>query len=59
MAQQQELDTKLTKAEAAYQSQPRGRSRCDGCAMFIAPDGCSAVQGSIAPEGWCRIYKSK
>ena len=55
----QETETRMSQAEAAYQNKPKGSERCDRCTMFVTPDGCTAVEGRIAPEGWCRIFKSK
>jgi hypothetical protein len=52
-------DTKMSQAEAAYQDHPKAQERCDGCTMFRDPDACTSVEGHIAPEGWCRIFKPK
>src|SRR4051794_15382808 len=48
--------TKLTKAAAHYQDQPKGNELCAGCPYFIQPSGCVVVEGEISPGGWCPIY---
>jgi hypothetical protein len=25
--------------------------------MWESPDGCSAVNGKISPDGWCKLFK--
>jgi hypothetical protein len=25
--------------------------------MFVAPHGCTAVEGKISPTGWCEIFE--
>jgi hypothetical protein len=48
--------TKLTKAAAHYQDQPKGTELCAGCPYFIQPSSCVVVEGEISPGGWCPIY---
>ena len=48
--------TKLTKAAAHYQDQPKGAEVCARCPYFIQPHSCVAVEGEISPTGWCPIY---
>jgi hypothetical protein len=48
--------TKLTKAAAKYQDQPKGDESCGGCPYFVAPDSCVVVDGEIRPTGWCPIF---
>lgn len=47
---------KSTKADVQYQASPKGNARCAGCTMFLPPSGCSDVEGSISPQGWCRKH---
>ena len=47
---------KLAQRAVAYQPTPRGDQRCDNCTLFEAPNACRSVAGTVAPEGWCRIY---
>ena len=51
--------SKLSKDQAKYQDNPKGEQRCDGCAQFVAPDGCKLVEGKISPSGWCTLYTAK
>jgi len=48
---------KKTKTEVSYQNFPKALQRCEKCTMFVSPSGCTAVQGSILPHGWCRLFK--
>ncbi len=50
---------KLAQNIVGYQGSPKGNQRCDNCALFQAPDACQTVDGTIAPEGWCKIYRPK
>jgi hypothetical protein len=50
---------KIAKTVVAYQDTPKGEQRCDGCALFEAPNACKTVAGDVAPEGWCRIWQRK
>jgi hypothetical protein len=51
--------TKVSKAEAAYQPQPNGPQACGNCAHFIAPGGCRVVQGPVAANGWSRYWQAR
>jgi hypothetical protein len=48
--------TKLTKAAAKYQDQPKDDESCGGCPYFIAPASCVVVDGVISPRGWCPMF---
>ena len=50
---------KTSKASVSYQNEPRGGERCDKCAMFVKPNGCTLVMGHILPQGWCVEYEPK
>ena len=47
---------KISKVAVNYQDHPDGDKRCDKCAQFQPPDACKVVEGSISPEGSCRIF---
>jgi hypothetical protein len=47
---------KKTHEQVAYQPTPKGKQRCDNCALWVKPDQCTGVEGPIAPEGWCNIW---
>jgi hypothetical protein len=50
---------KLAQKAVAYQDTPSGDKRCDGCNLFVAPNACKTVDGTISPSGWCRIWVKK
>ncbi|MFY9968018.1 MAG: twin-arginine translocation signal domain-containing protein [Roseiarcus sp.] len=50
---------KKSQADVAYQDSPHGSERCDNCEPFIAPNKCRTVEGTVSPQGWCKIYVAK
>lgn len=51
---------KSSKKTASYVSKSKfGSECCRVCTMFVPPDGCTAVEGEIAPAGWCKFFKRK
>jgi hypothetical protein len=42
-----------------YQPTPKGDQRCDNCVFWQPPASCKIVDGTIAPSGWCTLYKKK
>lgn len=54
-----EAKAKMSQAAAKYQDTPKNDQRCDGCALWEAPEGCKSVSGTIKPEGWCKLYVPK
>jgi hypothetical protein len=51
-----EAAPKKTLQQVAYQSSPKGSQRCDNCGLFIKPNRCRSVAGTVAPQGWCKIW---
>jgi hypothetical protein len=47
---------KISKIAVNYQDHPDGNKRCDKCIQFQPPDACKAVEGTISPQGSCRIF---
>jgi hypothetical protein len=47
---------KISQRAVAYQDHPEGDKRCDKCIQFQPPDGCKMVDGSISPNGYCRLF---
>ena len=43
----------------AYQDTPHGAQQCDNCAQFVAPSSCKVVEGTVSPQGWCKVYVKK
>jgi hypothetical protein len=50
------FEEKGTKAQAGYQPDPKNGQKCINCTMWRDPNKCSAVAGSINPNGWCKWY---
>ena len=49
----------VAQEAAGYQTQPNADQRCAFCAHFLPPSSCQVVQGTIVPNGWCKLYKAK
>lgn len=49
----------VTQEAAGYQTQPNNDQRCAFCIHFRAPSACELVQGTIVPNGWCKLYRAK
>jgi hypothetical protein len=50
---------KLAQTAVRYQPTPKDGKRCDGCNLFIPPNACKSVEGTIAPTGWCMLWVKK
>jgi len=50
-------EKKYSKAKAGYVAHPVDGQICKHCTMWRAPNGCTAVNGYINPNGWCKWYK--
>jgi len=50
---------KMSQKAMSYRPSPNGNQRCDNCGNFQAPSSCKLVDGSIAPTGWCVLYRPK
>ena len=54
---------KLTKDQVGYEDRATMCQDCDDCRHFIGTDTkngtCAQVQGTISPEGWCKLYNGK
>lgn len=51
---------KVPQASVQYQKRPQGDQKCAGCLHFIAESNtCKLVDGSISPEGWCKLWVKK
>jgi hypothetical protein len=55
----------ISKADAKYQTTPKGAQQCSKCLYFVAgatPKAaakCKLVAGAIVPQGWCQLYAQK
>ena len=52
-------EAKMGQKAAAYQPTPKGKQRCDNCALWRAPSSCVLVESPILPQGWCNLYRAK
>ena len=50
---------KVSQKIVKYQDTPKGEQRCDNCELFESPSSCKNVDGTIAAQGWCTIYRKK
>jgi hypothetical protein len=50
---------KMSEAAVGYQNSPKNGQSCAGCNLFVAPSSCKTVDGTISPEGWCKIWVKK
>ena len=49
----------LPQTAVSYQDSPKDGKQCDGCTLFVAPDSCKSVAGTISPTGWCKLWVKK
>jgi len=52
-------EAKMGQKAAAYQPTPKGKQRCDNCALWRAPSSCVLVESPIVASGWCNLYRAK
>ena len=50
---------KLAQTAVRYQATPKDGKQCDACKLFVAPNACKSVDGTIAPTGWCTLWVKK
>ena len=51
---------KMSKAQAQYQSQPKGDQQCSNCMHFLAEsNACMVVEGPIEPQGWSILWAKR
>jgi hypothetical protein len=50
------FEQKGSKSEAGYQPNPKNGQKCINCTMWRDPNKCTAVSGSIDPDGWCKWF---
>jgi hypothetical protein len=51
-----EAAPKISQRAVAYQDHPEGDKRCERCLQFQPPSACKMVDGTISPQGSCRIF---
>jgi hypothetical protein len=52
------VDAKVSKASVHYRGGVKDR-RCGVCTMYVKPNGCTAVRGSISPHALCDLFERK
>jgi hypothetical protein len=50
---------KLAQSAVRYQDSPKDGKQCNGCNLFVAPNACKSVDGTISPSGWCALFVKK
>ena len=50
---------KMAQNAVRYQNSPKDGKQCSGCNVFVAPNACKTVDGTIAPTGWCALWSKK
>jgi hypothetical protein len=50
---------KASQKAVAYQDTPKGEQSCANCRVFEPPASCKTVEGTVSPNGWCKIYIKK
>ncbi|HEY3637830.1 MAG TPA: hypothetical protein VGK90_06725 [Rhizomicrobium sp.] len=58
-APQRVAAAQVPQEAAGYQTQPNNDQRCAFCVHFEAPASCQIVQGTIVPNGWCKLFRAK
>jgi hypothetical protein len=49
----------LPQSAVAYQATPKDGHQCNACNLFVAPNACKSVSGTISPSGWCKLWVKK
>ena len=47
---------KVSQEEAGYIPKARDIRSCAMCTLFVRPRACTAVEGDISPDGWCKLF---
>ena len=50
---------KIAQATVGYQESPHNGEVCGDCTHFVAPSSCQLVDGTINPQGWCKLFAKK
>ena len=50
---------KVTQKSVNYQATPSDGKKCETCALYQGNGKCAAVDGSVAAEGYCKLYAPK
>ncbi len=50
---------KLSQSAVRYQDLPKDGHQCSNCNLFLPPNACKSVAGTISPKGWCALWVKK
>ena len=50
---------KMSQSAAGYKDSPQGDQNCANCAPFEPPSSCKIVEGTVSPQGWCKVWQRK
>ncbi len=50
---------KMAQTAVRYQQSPKDGKQCSGCNLFVAPNACKTVDGTISPSRWCALWVKK
>jgi hypothetical protein len=50
---------KASQDAMKYQDKPNGDKRCSNCLNFIPSSGCTIVEGTVSPNGYCLAWAKK
>ena len=54
-----EAALKVSASAAGYQDNPNGDKQCSKCVHFLPPSSCKMVDGTISPQGYCRLFSPR
>ena len=54
-----EAALKVSASVAGYQDNPNGDKQCSKCVHFLPPSSCKMVDGTISPQGYCRLFSPR
>jgi hypothetical protein len=54
-----EAALKVSASAAGYQDNPNGDKQCSKCVHFLPPSSGKMVDGTISPQGYCRLFSPR
>lgn len=58
-AAEAQIAHKASQKDAGYQDSPDGAKSCSVCRNFQAPSTCRVIEGTVSPNGYCRMFAKK
>ena len=52
-------EIKISASAAGYQDHPNGDKQCSKCVHFLPPSSGKMVDGTISPQGYCRLFSPR